>query len=164
MTDRARSPLYLRCLPVAFSLLALLACDSRYDGVELFRAGEFASAHQPLEIAATAGDRTAQNLLGVQYYLGLGTPRDLAAAAEWFKKAARRQHPAAQKNLGLLYLRGLGVAQDYHQAYGWSHAAFTQGETSAADYLNLMTDNLTPNQMHAAQLRITAEIAREGGR
>ena len=139
----------------------LYACDSHPNGVALFQAGEFAAAHQPLELAATAGDLNAQNLLGIQYYLGLGVPRNLQAAREWFQKAARRRHPSAQKNLGLLYLRGFGVTQDYHQAYGWLHAAFAQGEASAADYLNLMTDNLTPSQMHEAQLRINAEIARE---
>ncbi|MBI2798757.1 MAG: sel1 repeat family protein [Gammaproteobacteria bacterium] len=155
-----------RCPYVWISALAILgvgliACDSHRDGLTLFQAGEFAAAHRPLELAAMAGDLNAQNLLGIQYYLGLGVPRNLQVAREWFQKAARRQHPSAQKNLGLLYLRGFGVTQDYHQAYGWLHAAFAQGETSAADYLNLMTDNLTPSQMHQAQLRINAEIARE---
>ena len=46
-------------------------------------------------IAADAGDAGAQYLLASMYESGLGVPRDLALAIDWYTAAARQGDPAA---------------------------------------------------------------------
>jgi hypothetical protein len=62
--------------------------------------------------AGEAGDATAQTYVGEIYERGLGRPRDYAAAALWYRKAADQGHPRAQLRLGTLYEKGLGVERD----------------------------------------------------
>ncbi len=52
--------------------------------------------------AATAGDREAQNTLGVMYLKGEGVKKNLTLAKKWFKKAATLGHVQAQENLQAL--------------------------------------------------------------
>ncbi len=53
---------------------------------------------------AESGNTDAQNDLGVLYYNGEGVAKDLAKAAEWYRKAAEKKHVRAKYNLGILYL------------------------------------------------------------
>ena len=75
--------------------MGLSACRGQHDGLTLLRVGRYASALIVLQPAATAGNAQAQNALAIQYYLGLGTPRDLAAARRWFELAALQGNAAA---------------------------------------------------------------------
>jgi len=52
--------------------------------------------------AATAGDREAQNTLGLMYLKGEGVKKNLNLAKKWFKKAATLGHAQAQQNLQTL--------------------------------------------------------------
>ena len=47
-----------------------------------------------------------------QYEHGDGVPRDLAAAVEWYSKAAELGHGEAQLALGAMYHGGYGVPGD----------------------------------------------------
>lgn len=46
--------------------------------------------------AAQQGDARAQFELGRRHYHGVGAPKDLAAAARWFRRAASQQHLVAR--------------------------------------------------------------------
>ena len=50
--------------------------------------------------------------VGGMYFLGSGGPEDFLAAAEWYRKAAKKDNPAALYNLGTMYENGKGVPRD----------------------------------------------------
>lgn len=57
------------------------------------------AAARCFERLARAGWAVAQNRLGELYAQGLGVPRDLDRAREWFRRAAAQGHPLARANL-----------------------------------------------------------------
>ncbi|XP_050354285.1 protein sel-1 homolog 1 isoform X2 [Nymphalis io] len=66
---------------------------------------------------AAQGCAGARVKLGDYHYYGLGTPRDLDAAAHHYRVAADTLHSAqATFNLGYMHERGLGLARDLHLA------------------------------------------------
>ena len=138
----------------------LLGCaPPNGDGVALFKAGKFKEAHGSLVTEAENNHPDAQNCLAILLYLGLGIPRDLSRAAQWFERAANLGDSSAQLNLGLLYLNGTGVKRDNARAFGWFQAASDRGNSRAQHYLAILTDNLTPNQMHKATETIRRQIS-----
>ncbi|KAI8424794.1 hypothetical protein MSG28_006726 [Choristoneura fumiferana] len=67
--------------------------------------------------AAAQGYSAARVKLGDYHYYGLGTPRDLEAAAHHYRIASEQLHNAqATFNLGYMHERGLGLARDLHLA------------------------------------------------
>jgi TPR repeat protein len=69
---------------------------------------------------------------------GRGLPRDDAAAAEWFRKAADQGFPQAQFNLASFYASGRGVQRDDAVAAGWFERAAMQDLAPAQHNLGLM--------------------------
>ncbi|XP_023950044.2 protein sel-1 homolog 1 isoform X2 [Bicyclus anynana] len=66
---------------------------------------------------ASQGCAGARVKLGDYHYYGLGTPRDLDAAAHHYRIASEQLHSAqATFNLGYMHERGLGLARDLHLA------------------------------------------------
>ncbi len=81
----------MRHLAILVLLLALFASPARANfslGQNLFAAGDYAGALQAWRPLAEAGDVRAQYSLGVIYEKGLGVPRDLPQAIEWYRHAA----------------------------------------------------------------------------
>ncbi len=66
--------------------------------------------------AADGGDAEAMMGLASFYEQGLGVPRDLTKAMEWFEKAAAKNFPAAYYQLGLAYEAGKGGQADREKA------------------------------------------------
>ncbi len=95
------------------------------QGLRAFRAGEMSEALRIWRELAEQGDTASQYGVGVVLERGGdGVQQDLAAAAEWYQRAADQGLPAAQNNLGLLYARGRGVPQDPVRAAAmWESAA-----------------------------------------
>ena len=148
---------------LAVAILPGVGCSSDTpDALSLFRAGKYAEALPGLMAEADSGNIPARTALATQYYLGLGTARDLPLAAKHFERAARAGDPLAQLNLGVLYLNGWGLAQDRVQASGWLQAAADAGNARALDYIATLTDKVTPNQVTAARERVRALLAAEG--
>jgi TPR repeat protein len=61
------------------------------------------------------------------YSAGRGVARDLAAAVQWFRKAANSNYATAEFNLGLMYSKGMGVTQDRVEAAKWFRKAGAHG-------------------------------------
>jgi len=137
----------------------LLACSGGpNDGLELFKAGRYQKSLPVLRAEAEQGRVASRTALATQYYLGLGTPRDLALAAHHFEIAARAGDALAQLNLGVLHLNGWGAKQSRADAFGWFQAAADAGNSRALDYLATLTDKLTPNQMTVSRDRVRAML------
>ncbi|XP_075983312.1 HMG-coA reductase degradation 3 [Anticarsia gemmatalis] len=86
--------------------------------VRLFGAqARWARALQLWARGAAQGCGAARVKLGDYHYYGLGTARDLEAAAYHYRIASEQLHSAqATFNLGYMHERGLGLAQDAHLA------------------------------------------------
>jgi TPR repeat protein len=72
-----------------------------------------------------------------QYYWGRDIPRDLALAAEWYRKAADKGHVQAQYSLGVAYADGAGVPRDEIEGMRWLRRAAIQGVEDAQFNLSL---------------------------
>jgi hypothetical protein len=74
-------------------------------------------------LAAQAGHPDAQADLAYLYTVGLGVPRNDAAAAQWYQLAAVYGSPAASLALGAMYATGRGVPQSDETAVYWFQQA-----------------------------------------
>jgi serine/threonine protein kinase len=72
-----------------------------------------------------------------KYYWGQGIQRDLALAAEWYRKAADKGHVQAQYSLGVAYADGAGVPRDEVEGLRWLRRAAIQGVEDAQFNLSL---------------------------
>ena len=135
-----------------FLFLLLTACVENGDPETLFQSGKYEKAFELWKPRAESGNALSQNYLGIHYYVGLGTTRNMKAAKEWFEKAALNGYADAQYNLGVMYENGEFVEQDYSTAYMWFFAANHNGNNKSAIRMQAMADEhkLFPNQMNRA--------------
>ena len=96
---------------------------------------------EKLQQAAEQGSDVAQLKLGDMYYDGEGVPKDLAAAARWYRKAADQGNDVAQAELGAMYYYGEGVPKDLAAATRWFRKAADQGNDVAQAALGDMYYN-----------------------
>jgi uncharacterized protein len=101
--------------------------------------------------AADQGNATAQNNLGVMYRLGLGGQQDFKEALYWFERAAAQGNGGAQNHLGLMYYKGEGVESDKVVAYKWAYLAAQQGLDPALQAVEMLEQELTPDQIEEAK-------------
>jgi TPR repeat protein len=83
-------------------------------------------------------DAVAQTTLGDQYYGGRGVPKNHAAAATWYGKAAEQGYAKAQINLAVMYKFGEGLPRDYAKSASWFRKAADQGDAAAQVNLGLL--------------------------
>jgi len=134
------------CFARAMALAAcLLSASCAGVGSIQFTAGEQAYDVGLYKIAwglwqgaADLGDADAANGLGWLYDKGLGVDANPLRAAEWYRRAAQRDHAAAQLNLGNLYDDGRGVPKDYAIAAEWFRKAAEKGIPEAENNLGTM--------------------------
>ena len=111
------------------------------DGLAAYKGGDWAEAYtllKPIAEQDTSQSAVAQERMGRMTELGKGTPRDLAAAAKWYRKAADQGEVTAQAHLGRLYLVGAGVPKDPMQTAKWSIKGASQGNALAETNLGYM--------------------------
>ena len=83
-----------------------------------------------------AGGVTAQQILGLMFEKGLGTPVNRVMAADWYRRAAEAGNAKAQYYYGrLLNEGGDNVRRDREQAVSWFTKAATAGEAEAMSAL-----------------------------
>jgi len=126
------------------------------EGVAAYKQEDFATALHELLPLAEHGDAAAQFYLGTMYLKGWGVPQDVAAAAQWSRRAATQGVAAAQYNLGMLYVRGEGVPPDLVEAYKWLQLAVTGfpaggNHDKAVQGRDAVAAQLTPEQLAQAQ-------------
>src|SRR5205085_3101628 len=91
-----------------------------------------------LRAAATKGDPAAEFEVAVRLAEGRGVPQNLAAAAEWFERAAQRGLVPAQFRLGGLYEKGMGVKKDLEAARRLYLVAANAGHAKAMHNLAVL--------------------------
>ncbi|MCA5960231.1 hypothetical protein LC724_06770 [Blautia sp. RD014234] len=64
---------------------------------------------EELKILAENGQKDPQYAVGFYYENGIHTLTDYAQAAQWYEKAAEKDHVDALLHLGFLYAQGKGV-------------------------------------------------------
>lgn len=79
--------------------------------------------------------------LGIAHWRGLFETKDLAKAADWFRRAADQNHPGAQGILGYFYSMGYGVRKDQAEAIAWWRKAAAQGHADSLNALAVVYDN-----------------------
>lgn len=91
-----------------------------YDSEHAFAlcgAKEYSALYEYLLPYAEAGEPDAQCMMGLIYHIGLYVPMSLAAALDWYQRAAQQGHSIAWNNMGTLYLSGTeGMAPDVEKA------------------------------------------------
>ncbi|MFZ5704245.1 MAG: SPOR domain-containing protein [Pseudomonadota bacterium] len=97
------------------------------EGVDAWKAGDYAKAIGEWRGPAEAGEPDAQFNLGQAYKLGRGVPVDQAQALSWYRKAAASGHEQAQALLGLMLFQG----GQREEAMTWLRKAADRGEGRA---------------------------------
>ena len=123
-------------------MLLLVACAEQNDPQAAFDQGDYEISFRLWKEQAEVGDAYAQNYIGIHYYLGLGVPRNLNKALEWYERAATVGDINAQHNLGLMYEAGQGVARDFEKAFIWLYAAHRQGNKNSDPALDTLVNKL----------------------
>ena len=77
---------------------------------------------------AEAGDRFAQQELGIDYYYGRDVETDYAKALHWFSLAAAQDLPESMTMLAWMYGKGKGVAVDMTEALRLYEQSAARGE------------------------------------
>ena len=134
--------------------------EAQYTVGEIYDYGEsvqedYAEAMKWFRLAADQGNAEAQFNLGVMYYFGVSVPKDYAEAMKWFRLAADQGYAEAQNNVGTMYGNGRGVQQNYTEAYTWLSIAAAGGYDAANQNLNIVAEELTPEELSQAQQRAT---------
>ena len=91
------------------------------DAVQAYDGGDYATALAESLEAARRGDADAQYMAGFLYMGGLGAPRDLKRAYQWFMLAARHGDEFAARELEGLASRMSAalIAEAEAWAIGW---------------------------------------------
>ncbi len=93
-----------------------------------------ASRLAALQRAAATGDPRDQFRLAEAYRAGRDVDRRPAAAAKWYREAARQGHLEAQYRLGRMYETGEGVDEDPYRAVEWYRLAARLGRHLDSQY------------------------------
>lgn len=96
-------------------------------GVDAWQQGDYERAVREWRPLADAGDPDAQFNMGQAYKLGRGVTADLAAATEWYRRAAVQGHERAQDSYGLLLFQG----GQRDEAMPWLQKSASRGEPRA---------------------------------
>lgn len=98
---------------------------------------EASDLQRQLAEAAERGDAEAQFALACRYRTDHESPKDLARAVQWYRKAAQAGHIGAMSDLGSMLMNGLGVPADAVTAADWFERAAQAGDLKAKSSLAL---------------------------
>jgi uncharacterized protein len=134
-----RKPIFLIA---AMAATAAVASPMQTDnvvkaGVDAWSRGEYKKAVDQWRGPAGRGDADAQFNMGQAYKLGRGVTADLAAAEEWYRKAAVQGHRQAEDNYGLSLFQN----NKRGEAVKWLEKSVARGEPRAQFVLGTMLFN-----------------------
>lgn len=128
---------------IRLAAAALIALSAGIAAAADFAAGmrahlekKYSESRRIFDALAQGGDAQAQFMMGTIYEQGLGVPKDLAAAARWYRKSAEAGNASAQYNLGIFHQFGKGVEKDPAEAARLLRLAAEQGHGRAQNNLS----------------------------
>ncbi|MBT5185270.1 MAG: sel1 repeat family protein [Kordiimonadaceae bacterium] len=145
-------------IPILMSLVSASFADID-RAKQAFDEGDYNYAYDEYLMDAENGHPEAQFYMGVLYFNGVGTKKDLTEALRWYKLSARKGFPIAQHSIANMYEIGVGVEQNYQEAFNWYKKAAVQGLRSAQYSLGEMFRNGTgvdKDEIEAAKWTIKA--------
>ena len=102
------------------------------------------------------GSAAAQFALGLHCANAPRGERDYEQAAEWYFKAASRNHALAQYDLGVMYGAGQGVPRDLAESESWFRKAAQQGDAGAQHRMGWLCEHASFRGIGAAESKIEA--------
>jgi TPR repeat protein len=128
---------------LAFGSVPVLAQTSTLrpsfeEAAALYSDENFKAAYEIAVPLATAGNVSAQLMLGEMYELGRGVKTDLATAMRWYESAATQNHAGAMFRVGMLYLGDKTGKPDPVKAREWLAKAAKAGNMQASNELGLI--------------------------
>jgi uncharacterized protein len=136
MIVRPRHLLYTLVLASAMALPAV--ADPLDEGLEAYRAKDFAKAVALWRPLADKGDPVAEYRIGTLYAEGRGVEQNDETALMWFLRAAKKGEPSAQYDVGASYMGGNGAKKDEAEAAKWFLRAANQGMVYAQFNIGLL--------------------------
>ncbi len=103
-----------------------------------FEQGQYLTALKLATAQAEKNDPQAHTLLGRLYSDGLGVPRDIAKAADWYRRGAKLGDPEAMFALGVILVAGRGIKKDQAGAARMFEQAARKGHAAAHYNLALL--------------------------
>ena len=108
-----------------------LASDDLFKAYDNYQKGIYAKAFETFKALSDNGDIHATYGLGVCYYNGRGTTKNLAEAFKCFDKSYSRGNKSAAFILGKCYFYGHGTGKDFDKAEKYLTEAANQGNQEA---------------------------------
>jgi uncharacterized protein len=96
-------------------------------GHAYYKAKNYMQAAHHYQIAADAGNPSAEDELGILFVMGLGVVKDYQRAFELFNKGAVAGSASAMGNLGSMYANGYFVQEDDAKALEWYEKSIEAG-------------------------------------
>jgi len=128
-------------LAIGLALAGTAAAADLQSGLAQFNHGDYKAAFATLKPLADKGDVSAQYAMGLSYYSGLGTTKNLPEAMKWFRLAAGQGLAQAEYCLGVMYAHGEGVPVNFGTAIEWYRKAASKGYGPAYHNLGTMNAN-----------------------
>ena len=117
----------------------------------LYSQQRYNEAYNLCKDAAEQGNAESQFLISGMYFYGEGITQDYTEAERWSRAAAEQGYDIAQFLLGKMNFLGNGVIQDYVLAYMWLKVSAANGNVSAAEIRNLVSEQMSNDQIIQAQ-------------
>lgn len=130
--------LILCFLPISYSVHAENNGIGALKAYAVFKMGEYGKAYDLWKELADEGNTTAMNNIGNLYENGLGFPRNMEMATQWYRLSAEAGDKLGQLHLGTAYEQGAGVPRDNRQAADWFRKSALQGDQDAQFNLGVM--------------------------
>ncbi|RME33494.1 MAG: sel1 repeat family protein [Gammaproteobacteria bacterium] len=141
--------LYILLILLGFGPVALADFNS---SVINYASGKYDLAYREMQsLAETAEHPLAMYYLGVMTANGQGVEQDYQAAAEWYRKAAKKGVMPAQYRLAKLYEEGKGVPRDLEYAYAWLAVASAGGHKRSIAELPKVEKQLSEEELASAR-------------
>jgi TPR repeat protein len=132
------------------------------DGFDAYEKKDYKTALEKFKPLAEQGYSSAQSILGMMYYDGLGIPQSYNEAVKWLRRAAGQGNAQAQYNLGSMYAGGLGVPQNIVQAYRWFSIAGVGGLKEGHKNSGIVEKLMTLKQITEGQRLVREWIVKHG--